>query len=240
MFLLLLEVMTTIYCSLMIISSLVSTSETKLPSFQRVENTLLVSLNTESTVQTRSVVDCALTCLSTNCTSFSFDDQQKVCQRGSITVNRVKTYTLIDIYISCNTDDGFKLLIKGSVIACVWMSDYKVNYITARENCKAMSSHLVTIKTLQKLYLLQGSYGYKQQMWIGLNDIVAEGVYRWEDDNSECNATCRASIFEAYEPNDKDGNEDCICFHYREPKANDFPCDETLVFLCEKPFFNRP
>ncbi|KAK0067717.1 killer cell lectin-like receptor subfamily F member 1, partial [Biomphalaria pfeifferi] len=54
-------------------------TELNLSFFHKRENTLPVSQSTVTTVKARSVLDCALTCLSTNCTSFSFDDQQDTC-----------------------------------------------------------------------------------------------------------------------------------------------------------------
>lgn len=57
-------------------------TELKMSFFHKIEDTLAVSQSTVTTVQARSVLDCALTCLSTNCTSFSFDDQQDTCDIG--------------------------------------------------------------------------------------------------------------------------------------------------------------
>ncbi|KAI8785837.1 killer cell lectin receptor subfamily F member 1 [Biomphalaria glabrata] len=216
-------------------------TELKLSFFHKRENTLPVSQSTVTTVQARSVLDCALTCLSTNCTSFSFDDQQDTCDIGNITVSNVATSPLTNMYISCNANDGFKLLIKGSVIACVYLSNNQVDYISARENCKAMSSHLLTVKTLDKLQMLQDNYKSIKQIWIGLNDIEVENVFRWEDDNSVCDTTCRPMVFESDKPDDYGGNEDCVIFNFDvETKLNDFPCQLNLRFLCEKPFFNKP
>ncbi|KAK0067720.1 killer cell lectin-like receptor subfamily F member 1, partial [Biomphalaria pfeifferi] len=53
----------------------------------------------------------------------------------NLTVNSVIAFTQTDFYISCNTKDGFKLLIKDSVIVCVWLSTTVSNHAKAREIC---------------------------------------------------------------------------------------------------------
>ncbi|KAK6958868.1 killer cell lectin-like receptor subfamily F member 1, partial [Biomphalaria glabrata] len=58
-----------------------------------------------------------------------------------------------------------------------------------------MSTHLYTIKTLEKMQILQENYVSNGKIWIGLNDIVEEGVYRWEDDDSICDDSCKAMIY---------------------------------------------
>ncbi|KAK6958865.1 killer cell lectin-like receptor subfamily F member 1, partial [Biomphalaria glabrata] len=58
-----------------------------------------------------------------------------------------------------------------------------------------MSSHIYTIKTLEKLKILQDNYSNISNIWIGLNDIAVEGDYRWEDDDSVCDVSWQPMIY---------------------------------------------
>ncbi|KAK0067722.1 C-type lectin domain family 4 member M, partial [Biomphalaria pfeifferi] len=146
-----------------------------------------------------------------------------------ISVSNVTTYSTKEIYISCNTNDSFRLYIKGSVIACVWLSSSVSSYTTARNNCNAMSTHLYTIKTLEKLQILQENYVSNGKIWIGLNDIVEEGVYRWEDDDSICDDSCKTMIHAQNEPNNYGNSEDCNVFNCNAAMCQ---CDRKTTTVC--------
>ncbi|KAK6958860.1 killer cell lectin-like receptor subfamily F member 1, partial [Biomphalaria glabrata] len=59
------------------------------------------------------------------------------------------------------------------------------------------SSHLYTVKTLEKLMILQENFRLDSVVWVGLNDMATESVFRWVDDNTICNQTCISMIFQA-------------------------------------------
>ncbi|KAI8785843.1 killer cell lectin receptor subfamily F member 1, partial [Biomphalaria glabrata] len=212
------------------------TSVTQISRFYKAESSLPIGLNIVSTVQTESVIDCAIYCISLNLICFLFNEEQGACDVGHISVSNVTTYSTKEIYILCNTYDGFRLYIKGSVIACVWLSSSVSNYTIARNNCNAMSTHLYTIKTLEKMQILQENYVSNGKIWIGLNDILEEGVYRWEDDDSICDDSCKAMIYAQNEPNNYGNSEDCNVFNANTSRVNDFPCNDIGFYLCEKAF----
>ncbi|KAK0067713.1 killer cell lectin-like receptor subfamily F member 1, partial [Biomphalaria pfeifferi] len=56
------------------------------------------------------------------------------------------------------------------------------------------SANLYTVKTIGKLEILQKNYD-NINLWVGLNDINVENVFRWEDDNTICDSSCRGQVF---------------------------------------------
>ena len=72
-----------------------------------------------------------------------------------------------------------------------------------------------------------------QTCWIGLSDSAAEGIYRWESDNSLVNYT----HWGTEEPNDFAGVEDCVAVWGGASAGywNDDYCDSEKYFICEKP-----
>ncbi|KAK0067714.1 killer cell lectin-like receptor subfamily F member 1, partial [Biomphalaria pfeifferi] len=59
------------------------------------------------------------------------------------------------------------------------------------------SSHLYTVKTLEKFMILQEKFRLDGVVWVALNDMATESVFRWVHDNTICNQTCQSMIFQA-------------------------------------------
>ncbi|XP_055873423.1 C-type lectin domain family 4 member E-like [Biomphalaria glabrata] len=145
-----------------------------------------------------------------------------------------------EVYVACDLSDGFQLVTSGTTSACVWVSTNMTNYFFARNSCRGKSAYLYTVKTIGKLEILQKNYD-STSLWVGLNDIDVENVFRWEDDNTICDSTCRGQVFAQGEPNNEYDEEDCVHYYnsYRpSPFLNDKNCFTNLAYICEKPLFN--
>eukprot|EP01084_Bolivina_argentea_P275289 469454_1 len=88
-----------------------------------------------------------------------------------------------------------------------------------------------------------GQEWWNIRAWIGLNDLVVESLWAW-DDNTTCvfdNTTGGHDCSDFWltgEPNNYANNEDCgeIWWHDDAWVLNDEPCPEEHSFLCNKPF----
>ncbi len=114
---------------------------------------------------------------------------------------------------------------------CFSRRDASLSYQAAGEACAAMAAHLASyqdageaLEVRDKLLLGDNAY------WIGLDDRDREGVFVW--------ATGEALSFESWEPGQPDdfnGNEDCVEQKAASGDMNDLPCGATRYFVCEDP-----
>ncbi|KAK0052494.1 C-type lectin domain family 4 member M, partial [Biomphalaria pfeifferi] len=158
----------------------------------QVEKNQPIKLYSTSTIQARSLVDCARKCHDQNCACYSYSMQSCFIGKCNLTITYLEPGP--GLYVSCFSSDGFNFVTIGSVSACVWVSAFATDYITARDDCRDKDAHLYTVKTMDKLKWLQTNYP-KFFLWVGLNDIDVEGTYRWEDDNTVCNSSCLSQYF---------------------------------------------
>ncbi len=69
------------------------------------------------------------------------------------------------------------------------------------------------------------------EYWIGLDDIAAEGTFRWVDGRE----VSPDAPWAPSEPNDYNNNEDCAHIRAADPIWNDLPCTVARGFICEAP-----
>uniref|UniRef100_A0A672QEU7 Si:ch73-343l4.8 n=1 Tax=Sinocyclocheilus grahami TaxID=75366 RepID=A0A672QEU7_SINGR len=72
----------------------------------------------------------------------------------------------------------------------------------------------------------------KDRVWIGLSDTENEGIMKWVD-----NSTLKPGFWLNGEPNNQDGDEDCIELMPSNPVLNnwnDLPCSQKRKGFCEK------
>lgn len=65
-------------------------------------------------------------------------------------------------------------------------------------------------------------------VWIGLSDLRVEGTFLWPDGTSP-----RYTTWNAGEPNDAGGNEDCTQLDAASGYWNDLDCTVSLPYICE-------
>ena len=108
-----------------------------------------------------------------------------------------------------------------------------MTWYEAKTACNNISGHLVDVETeeeqgllvaeIKKSRLLQHSNRFKY-MWIGLNDLDGEGVWRWSD-----SAKATFSSWGRGQPNSSGGEQDCatLDFSSLDGKWNDFWCNRS-------------
>nr|XP_039249899.1 C-type lectin lectoxin-Thr1-like [Styela clava] len=107
-------------------------------------------------------------------------------------------------------------------------------YAEAKANCKRYGGNLASAgirdeNIRREILPLVKSGGYKT--WIGLNDIQEENTFIWEDGVT---ATAGSTPWHEGEPNNFDGNEDCVEVVRRSNwELNDNICTHQYKYLCE-------
>ena len=117
----------------------------------------------------------------------------------------------------CATVSGFLLC----VVPLTWDD--------ARAACEGFGTTLATASGFwlnDRLGQATASLGYT---WIGLSDLVQEGVWRWES-----GVAYRYSRWAPGEPNNSGGSENCAGTNFNGVGVwNDFTCNTVLPFACD-------
>ena len=110
---------------------------------------------------------------------------------------------------------------------CYFTSSACTSWLTAKSNCSAMSSNLVTIHNQEEnVYIQHRNNG--ERSWIGLNDRSVEGSFVWP--NKE------VSSFRFWAPSQPNNWREEDCVHTLGVKHgytwNDVSCDNCYNFTC--------
>eukprot|EP00118_Oscarella_pearsei_P022672 m.264678 g.264678 ORF g.264678 m.264678 type:complete len:1411 (+) comp40476_c0_seq1:1691-5923(+) len=134
---------------------------------------------------------------------------------------------------------------------CYWLesgtdASKKLNYTAAESFCEGNSGYLVHINDKYENAFLaaafpehMGSTSYR--MWMGINDMGAEGVYKSTD-----KWPIEFTSWRQGEPNDYRHGEDCTEFYARPTDHlvnglwNDRTCSANLGYICEKRTATNP
>ena len=65
-------------------------------------------------------------------------------------------------------------------------------------------------------------------VWLGLNDLDAEGTFRWSDGSA-----VTLTKWERLKPNAKHKLQDCVKVQWKT-EWNDVSCGQQLYFVCKK------
>lgn len=104
----------------------------------------------------------------------------------------------------------------------------------ARSGCAAFSGDLLRIDDAAEqaavVALPEPPAGPGGGWFIGLSDVASEGAFVWID-----GLGLDYTAWNPGEPNDANGNEDCVEMDQASGVWNDVPCDATRAYLCESP-----
>uniref|UniRef100_UPI00398EE26F hepatic lectin-like n=1 Tax=Pristiophorus japonicus TaxID=55135 RepID=UPI00398EE26F len=112
---------------------------------------------------------------------------------------------------------------------CYFFSTSKDNFGNARTACQSSQSSMVVINNKMEQDFL-ARHAHSQFYWIGLTDMINEGVWRWEDGTSYSSTP---KFWKPGQPNDYGNGEDCAHF-IANGLWNDDPCNTNHLYICEK------
>ena len=115
--------------------------------------------------------------------------------------------------------------------------DKKRNWSDALSFCQRFGADLVKIESQGETEFINATWLLSlEKMWIGLNDLEVEGVWKWSDNTS-------LGVYSNWgyrEPNNWQ-NQDCVVIKrgfmgadFFDAKWEDADCERTLLYLCEK------
>ncbi|XP_050961374.1 uncharacterized protein LOC127162621 [Labeo rohita] len=110
-----------------------------------------------------------------------------------------------------------------------FLSNEEKSWSDSRQYCRNHGGDLVIINSEEKQRLM--SSFVKERVWIGLSDREKEGNMKWVD-----NSPLKQGFWFRDEPNDTDGNEDCIEIIPGNSilnNWNDLPCSQNRKGICE-------
>ncbi|RUS90178.1 hypothetical protein EGW08_002057 [Elysia chlorotica] len=138
------------------------------------------------------------------------------------------------LYLSGICGNGFTLHEYGLVgdLACLRDSVSTATYKVATRTCASWGGHLASVKTSAKLDLI-ANISSGESRWIGLDDIDTEGQHIWQSDGSMLTSAEQEAVFGSFEPNNRNGAEDCVEFRRKTQKLNDLPCRYEIRYICE-------
>uniref|UniRef100_UPI00398ED536 CD209 antigen-like protein C n=1 Tax=Pristiophorus japonicus TaxID=55135 RepID=UPI00398ED536 len=108
-----------------------------------------------------------------------------------------------------------------------YFSTSKKTWNEAQESCKSMDANLVVINSAEEQEYLQQSK--LDSLWIGLDDRVEEGKWRWVDGTDYASTV---KFWASGQPN-QNGDEDCAVA-YKTHGWHDWPCSSRHSSICEK------
>ncbi|CAH1275003.1 SVEP1 [Branchiostoma lanceolatum] len=114
--------------------------------------------------------------------------------------------------------------------SCYILMDQPADYMTARKICESGGGYLVVVKNEAEHQFLIDHLNSTIDIWIGLDDIINEGTFMYNDWSPLGAFTKWAQG----EPNDGGGDQDCV---HLWPLAgmtwDDENCTEEKLFVCE-------
>ena len=152
---------------------------------------------------------------------------------------------------SCQCNDGFSQAGSGSSLICTQCgvltfscpsgytykaetgSCYKgvstaATYDNAKLACNSdYKGYLVTISSVTENKVVKDLIGNGYEIWIGLNDIVTEGQFKWLHGSSSF------TLWGWGQPDNWAGAENCVHLWANDISWNDATCGTTIKYVCE-------
>ncbi|KAH9496400.1 hypothetical protein Btru_012523 [Bulinus truncatus] len=158
------------------------------------------------------------------------------CRCEGTMIQIVSRSPSLDLYLSskfslCNSTPGFNVQTFGNVSACLFWSNTTRNFTDAMKDCKARGSIVATFKTWAKFQILRQKAMYN--VYIGLDDMEVEGVFRWHDDGSVLDSAYSKQIFKPGQPDNYQQMDDCVIFG-TSGLLSDVFCIIAYSYVCEK------
>ncbi|XP_055872161.1 CD209 antigen-like protein A [Biomphalaria glabrata] len=192
---------------------------------------------------TKDKLECAMYCLQnqTGCQSFSFDQQTGTCRLGYCVISWPNsTSSTVQLYQvqqpKCENTSGFQVYTSGNISACLWVSFEWKTFTEAVDDCAAMNATLISLKYAEKLEILRNNFSI--YTFIGLDDLITEGTYVWHDDLTVIHSELIPQLFREGEPNNNNGEEDCVYYEPDTFALNDVICTTYSNYICEKLCFD--
>ncbi|XP_042303972.1 hepatic lectin-like isoform X2 [Sceloporus undulatus] len=113
---------------------------------------------------------------------------------------------------------------------CYFFSTQKVVWHIAKDHCEEKNSTLVVVHNVAEQNFLQ-LQTKGERYWIGLNDLKAEGEWRWVDGT---NYRTSFKNWKMGQPTDYERNEDCAEISV-SGEWNDENCNRDNFYVCERP-----
>ena len=106
----------------------------------------------------------------------------------------------------------------------------------AAATCGSVGATLAQVDDMAENDFLDANIAGSVNPWIGGDDAMAEGTWRWPDGTVfyQGGSSVLYTRWEAGEPNDSSG-EDCIQMYYESGNWNDSQCGNTAGYWCEIP-----
>nr|XP_022336336.1 macrophage mannose receptor 1-like isoform X2 [Crassostrea virginica] len=114
---------------------------------------------------------------------------------------------------------------------CYQFFDKQVDWNDAREICQSNGGDLASIESRVEQFYVSAKIRNMNSvaMWIGVNDLGAEGRFVWTDGSPVAYLHWGNG-----EPNNYRGNEDCGAIFTTTSFWNDYPCSNRNGFICKK------
>ncbi|KAH9496395.1 C-type lectin domain 4 member E [Bulinus truncatus] len=187
--------------------------------------------------RTKTVIQCAARCSqhTATCGVMTFEPSRAACTLGQCAISQpVARSPSVDLYQTrpplCNSTPGFNVERNGNTSACLWWSVKSKNFTDAMDDCRAKGAILAVFKTYEKFQIVQSR---RHRTYIGLDDMLVEGTFRWHDDNSILDMDYAKTIFLPGDPNNFN-NQDCVSTYERYWVLVDIGYSDIQLYVFEK------
>lgn len=170
-----------------------------------------------------------------NCRSVMYNKSTGLCTPGSWMNDDHPPPSAIegDLYHSfhCNESQGFRVIHSRSKLACVGKFGPPMTYLQAKEACRRRGGFLASVKTWDKLMMLRDTFGVYEEVWVGGDELKEEGRFVWVEDGKLL--PIGSSLFADYQPDNRLGDEDCLCLQQIGQELGDWMCSSLFKYFCE-------